>query len=183
MIKIDLFPETGRLTDRRKTNRLSIAPLSPGLVIATIAPVMILVILCITYLVALRRNNHHSRNSSGRSSFFRLASPASPAPGPAVDPPESPGARSHQQAEEQKEQEQEQELQEQELQGQELQEQQQSEAVVVVIQNRHLSVALFVLFVVYATVSYIVFETFVCDGFEDGTSYLRADYSIECESS
>ena len=49
-----------------------------------------------------------------------------------------------------------------------------------VVQRRHLSVALFVLFVVYATVSYTVFETFVCDPLDDGNSYLRADYSLTC---
>ena len=51
---------------------------------------------------------------------------------------------------------------------------------IATVKRRHLSVALFVMFVVYATVSYTVFETFVCDTLDDGTSYLRADYSITC---
>lgn len=42
--------------------------------------------------------------------------------------------------------------------------------------------ALFVLFVVYATVSYTIFETFVCDTLDDGQSYLRADFSIQCDT-
>lgn len=44
----------------------------------------------------------------------------------------------------------------------------------------HLRIALFIMFVVYSTVSYTVFQTFVCDKLDDGNSYLRADYSITC---
>ncbi|CAB1118869.1 unnamed protein product [Ectocarpus sp. CCAP 1310/34] len=51
-----------------------------------------------------------------------------------------------------------------------------------VVKHRHLSVALFVMFVIYATVSYTIFETFVCDPLDDGISYLRADYSLTCET-
>lgn len=51
-----------------------------------------------------------------------------------------------------------------------------------VVQRRHLSLALFVLFVVYATVSYTIFQTFVCDTLDDGNSYLRADYSLTCST-
>lgn len=147
-------------------------PLSQGLVIATTGPAIILAILGATYLVALRRNNHHSRNSSGRSSFFGPPATPEPSESPEESSLDSPGSRS-QQAEEEQQQQQQQQV--------EAEAEAEAVAVVTVIRNRHLSVALFVLFVVYATVSYIVFETFVCDGFEDGTSYLRADYGLECE--
>ncbi|CAN0056334.1 unnamed protein product, partial [Scytosiphon promiscuus] len=58
-----------------------------------------------------------------------------------------------------------------------------SEEAIGVVKRRHLSVALFVMFFVYATVSYTVFETFVCDELDDGSSYLRADYSLTCWTS
>ncbi|CAN0038308.1 unnamed protein product, partial [Hapterophycus canaliculatus] len=51
---------------------------------------------------------------------------------------------------------------------------------IAIVKRHHLSVALFVMFVVYATVSYTIFETFVCDSLDDGSSYLRADYSFTC---
>ncbi|CAM9935287.1 unnamed protein product [Ectocarpus sp. 6 AP-2014] len=50
------------------------------------------------------------------------------------------------------------------------------------VQRRHLSVTLFVMFVIYAAVSYTIFETFVCDTLDDGNSYLRADYSLTCDT-
>lgn len=55
-----------------------------------------------------------------------------------------------------------------------------SEEAVATVKNRHLSIALFVIFVVYATVSHTILETFVCDTLDDGNSYLRADYSLTC---
>ena len=55
-----------------------------------------------------------------------------------------------------------------------------SEEAVSAVKNRHLSVALFVLFLVYATVSHTIFETFVCDTLDGGETYLRADYSLLC---
>lgn len=55
-----------------------------------------------------------------------------------------------------------------------------SDESVAAVKSRHLSVALFVLFVAYATVSHAIFETFVCDNLDDGESYLRADYSLKC---
>lgn len=51
---------------------------------------------------------------------------------------------------------------------------------IVTVRNRHLSVALFVLFIVYTTISHAIFQTFVCDTLDDGESYLRADYSLRC---
>lgn len=55
-----------------------------------------------------------------------------------------------------------------------------SEEALSLVRLQHLSVALFVIFVVYSTVSYSVFQTFACDSLDDGNSYLRADYSITC---
>ena len=48
------------------------------------------------------------------------------------------------------------------------------------VKNKHLSVGLFILFVVYSSVSYTIFETFACDSLESGVTYLRADYHLEC---
>ena len=57
-----------------------------------------------------------------------------------------------------------------------------SEAAVRAVENKHRSVALFVTFFVYSSVSFTVFQTFVCDSLDDGVSYLRADYSLSCSS-
>ncbi|CAM9259474.1 unnamed protein product, partial [Hapterophycus canaliculatus] len=51
------------------------------------------------------------------------------------------------------------------------------------IWNKHVSVVLFVMFVVYSSVSSVVFQTFACEGLEDRGSFLRADYRIKCDSS
>ncbi|CAM9797912.1 unnamed protein product, partial [Ascophyllum nodosum] len=48
------------------------------------------------------------------------------------------------------------------------------------IWKNHVSTALLVIFLVYSHVSYMVFSVFACDNLDDGRSYLRADYSIEC---
>ncbi|CAN0175417.1 unnamed protein product, partial [Laminaria digitata] len=48
------------------------------------------------------------------------------------------------------------------------------------VQHKHLSSALFVAFFVYSSVSYTVFQTFVCDSLDDGNEYLRADYDLKC---
>ncbi|CAM9660999.1 unnamed protein product [Ascophyllum nodosum] len=46
--------------------------------------------------------------------------------------------------------------------------------------NKHLAVGLFLLFMVYSSVSYTIFQTFVCDPLDSGDTYLRADYEIVC---
>ena len=51
------------------------------------------------------------------------------------------------------------------------------------IRHKHLSAMLLVTFYVYSSVSSIVFQTFACEGLDDGKIYLRADYRIECDSS
>lgn len=57
-----------------------------------------------------------------------------------------------------------------------------SELEVRSVQHKHLSAALFVMFFVYSSVSFTVFQTFVCDLLDDGVDYLRADYSLSCRS-
>ena len=52
-----------------------------------------------------------------------------------------------------------------------------------VARNKHISVGLFLLFMVYSSVSYTIFQTFVCDDLLDSeVSYLRADYDLVCWS-
>ena len=49
-----------------------------------------------------------------------------------------------------------------------------------VARKKHISVGLFLLFVVYSSVSYTIFQTFVCDPLDSGITYLRADYDLVC---
>ena len=49
-----------------------------------------------------------------------------------------------------------------------------------IARNKHLAVGLFLLFMVYSSVSYTIFQTFVCDSLDSGITYLRADYEIVC---
>lgn len=51
------------------------------------------------------------------------------------------------------------------------------------IWHKHVSLVLLLTFLVYASVSSVLFMTFACDKLEDGNNYLRADYRIECDSS
>lgn len=57
-----------------------------------------------------------------------------------------------------------------------------SELVIRAVQHKHLSAVLFVMFFIYSSVSFTVFLTFVCDTLDDGISYLRADYSLTCDT-
>lgn len=57
-----------------------------------------------------------------------------------------------------------------------------SPEVLQVIWNKHLSVMLLLTFLVYSSVSAIVFQTFACEELDDDRIYLRADYRIECDS-
>lgn len=50
------------------------------------------------------------------------------------------------------------------------------------ISDRLLEMAFFVIFLVYPSCSSTVFATFPCVGLDDGTSFLRADPSIDCAS-
>ena len=51
-----------------------------------------------------------------------------------------------------------------------------------IARNKHLAVGLFLLFMVYSSVSYTIFQTFVCDPLDTGVTYLRADYKIVCRT-
>lgn len=57
-----------------------------------------------------------------------------------------------------------------------------SEQAIRAVQHKHLSAGLFVMFFVYSSVSFTVFQTFICDPLDDGVDYLRADYSLSCWS-
>ena len=50
------------------------------------------------------------------------------------------------------------------------------------IRKRHRSMALLVAFLVYSSVSSMVFQTFACEDLDDGKRYFRADFTIECDS-
>lgn len=58
-----------------------------------------------------------------------------------------------------------------------------SEATVENIRHKHVSMVLLVFFLVYSSVSAMVFQTFACDGLDNGDKFLRADYRIDCTSS
>ena len=49
-----------------------------------------------------------------------------------------------------------------------------------IARNKHLTVGLFLLFMVYSSVSYTIFKTFVCDPLDSGVAYLSADYDLVC---
>ena len=49
------------------------------------------------------------------------------------------------------------------------------------IRHKHVSTALLVTFLVYSSVSSVVFQMFACDALDDKL-YLRADYRLECDS-
>ena len=48
--------------------------------------------------------------------------------------------------------------------------------------QKHVSMTLLVTFLVYSSASSIVFQMFACDDLDDGNLYLRADYTIACDS-
>lgn len=49
--------------------------------------------------------------------------------------------------------------------------------------RKHLSIALFIVFAVYSSVSFTIFQTFVCETLDNEVEYLRADYSLTCTTS
>lgn len=57
-----------------------------------------------------------------------------------------------------------------------------SQAAITNIRRKHVSALLLVTFFVYSSVSSILFQMFSCESLDDGKTYLRADYSIECDS-
>lgn len=50
------------------------------------------------------------------------------------------------------------------------------------VKRKHLSAGLFIAFFIYPSVSFTIFQTFVCDTLDDGVRYLRADYSLTCSA-
>ena len=50
------------------------------------------------------------------------------------------------------------------------------------VRQKHVSMALLVTCLVYSSVSSMLFQMFACDGLDDGKRYLRADYTIDCDS-
>ena len=48
--------------------------------------------------------------------------------------------------------------------------------------QKHVSVFLLFTFLVYSSVSSILFQTFACEPLDDGKYYVRADYRVECDS-
>ena len=57
-----------------------------------------------------------------------------------------------------------------------------SETLFRKIRQKHVSTALLISFLVYSSVSSVVLQMFACDTLETGKRYLRADYTIECDS-
>lgn len=55
-----------------------------------------------------------------------------------------------------------------------------SQRALLAVKLKHLSAGLFIAFFIYSSVSFTIFQTFVCDRFDDGVRYLRADYSLTC---
>ena len=55
------------------------------------------------------------------------------------------------------------------------------EAVLNNARQKHMSMTLLITFLVYLSVSSVVFQTFACEDLDDGKNYLRADYTIECD--
>jgi hypothetical protein len=47
---------------------------------------------------------------------------------------------------------------------------------------KHVQVFLTMTFLIYSTVSTVLFQTFACDAIPNGGSYLRADYSVSCNT-
>ena len=57
-----------------------------------------------------------------------------------------------------------------------------SPAGIQAAKHKHLAVVPFVAFIVYSSVSFAIFRTFVCETLDNGVSYLRADYSLSCST-
>lgn len=57
-----------------------------------------------------------------------------------------------------------------------------SETAMRAVQHRHVSIAIFVVFFLYSTVSRIIFEAFDCEKLDNNVTYLKADYSLICTS-
>ena len=58
-----------------------------------------------------------------------------------------------------------------------------SESAMRKVQHKHQTTLLYIAFFIYSPVSHRIFQTFNCDGLDDGETYLRADYSLSCRTS
>ena len=58
-----------------------------------------------------------------------------------------------------------------------------SEPALEIVRHKHMSMVLLISFLVYSSVSATIFQVFACEPLSDQKTYLRADYSIECDSS
>lgn len=57
-----------------------------------------------------------------------------------------------------------------------------SEMALQIVRHKHVSMVLLVTFLVYSSASSVVLEMFSCEVFDDGNTYLMADYGIDCSS-
>lgn len=57
-----------------------------------------------------------------------------------------------------------------------------SEVALRCIRQKYMSLVIFVMFLVYSSVSSAVFQMFDCEHLDDNNFYLRADYTIMCDS-
>ena len=51
-----------------------------------------------------------------------------------------------------------------------------------IVWNKHVSMVLLLTFLVYSSVSSVLFMSYACEVLDGGKNYLRADYRIECDS-
>jgi len=51
-----------------------------------------------------------------------------------------------------------------------------------IIENTLINLFIILTYVLYPSLCATIFSSFVCEDFEDGSSYLRADYSVDCDS-
>ena len=52
-----------------------------------------------------------------------------------------------------------------------------------IIENTLINLFIILTYVLFPSLCATIFSSFVCEDFDDGSSYLRADYSVDCDSS
>ena len=57
-----------------------------------------------------------------------------------------------------------------------------SDQALKIIRHKHVSMALLLMLLVYSSSSSVIFQMFDCEKLDDDKDYLRADYTIECDS-
>ena len=58
-----------------------------------------------------------------------------------------------------------------------------SQRALLAAKHKHLSAGMFIAFFIYSSVSFTIFQTFVCDTLDDEVAFLRADKSLTCSGS